>query len=219
MIRPWFLLAAALLLSPLAARAQVAPAPASGLARIDRRGFDLGLRLAYALPMGSLSEGVDLGDAVSGVIPLQVDALYRINGRYAVGAYAGYGFAFIKDAACGNDASCSGSVLRLGVEGIVRFAVAGSFIPWVGAGLGYESLKVKASMGATSTTTNTSGFELLNLQGGGELVTAPDFAVGPFVSLSIGQYRSISLNGTGVDIPNKGIHEWFQIGIRGVFSL
>jgi len=219
MIRPWFLLATALLLSPLAARAQVTPAPASGLARIDRRGFDLGLRAAYALPMGSLRSGVDLGDAVSGLIPLQVDALYRINGQYAVGAYASYGFAFIKDAACGNGASCSGSVLRLGVEGIVRFAVSGSFIPWVGAGIGYESLKIKASTGATSLTSTANGIELLTLQGGGELVTAPDFAVGPFVSLSIGQYRSASNGTVNQDIADKSIHEWFQIGIRGVFSL
>ena len=68
----------------------------------------------------------------------------------------------------------------------------GTFIPWVGAGIGYEELKIKASSGGLSQSATVSGFELLNLQGGGEFLTSSDFSVGPFVSLSFGQYRSAS---------------------------
>ena len=89
------LVAIALLIAPLAARAQVAPAPAAAPARIDRPGFDLGLRLSYALPMGTVDGNDKLSDGVSSLIPLQVDALYRMNGQYAIGGYASYGFSFM----------------------------------------------------------------------------------------------------------------------------
>ena len=213
------LVAIALLIAPLAARAQVAPAPAAAPARIDRPGFDLGLRLSYALPMGTVDGNDKLGDGVSSLIPLQVDALYRMNGQYAIGGYASYGFSFIKDSFCGYGASCSGSVLRVGVEGILRLAVPGRFIPWVGAGIGYEWLKIKSSSGVSARTVTLSGFELITLQGGGELLTSSDLSVGPFVSLSFGQYRSSTANGYDSGLSDRGFHEWFQIGIRGLFSL
>jgi hypothetical protein len=216
MIRRSVLVAVALLLAPVAARAQVAPAPA----RIDRPGFDLGLRVGYALPMGEFREGADFSDGVSGQIPLQVDALYRVNSQYAFGVYAGYGFAFVKDPVCDEyGVSCSGEVIRVGVEGLIHFSVPGTFVPWVGAGIGYEWLKIKASAGGNSETLSARGFEILNLQGGGDWVASPDFTVGPFVSLSIGQYRSTEAFGMSADIDNKGIHEWLQLGVKGTFSL
>jgi hypothetical protein len=218
MSRAPLLVAIGLLLSPLAAQAQVAPSPAVAPARVDRPGFDLGLRLGYALPMGKVDNDDDLSDGVTGQIPLQIDALYRVNSQYAFGAYAAYGFAFVSDNICGPGTSCSGSVLRVGLQGTIRFSVPGTFIPWVGAGIGYEELKLKVSAGGLSQSVTVSGFELLNLQAGGEFLSSSDFAVGPFVSLSFGQYRSAS-GAVEMDIEDKGIHEWFQIGIRGLFSL
>jgi len=205
---------ALLSLSPLLA------SPAQAQTAADRPGLDLGLRLGYAVPMGSLLEGADLGDAVSGQIPLQVDALYRINSQYAVGAYVGYGYLFVKDASCDPGASCSGSVLRLGIEGLLHFPTSGSFVPWVGAGVGYEWLKGKESQGGASATTTFKGFEFLSLQVGGEFRSGPNMAIGPFVSLSIAQYSSVSISGLGGgDIEDKALHEWLQFGLRGAFNL
>jgi hypothetical protein len=207
------------------AKAQTAAAAPPAATVVDRPGFDLGLRLGYAVPMGKIANGGtgamdNLSDGVSGMIPLQLDALYRINRQYSVGGYFGYGYAFTKDAACDTGASCSGSVMRLGIEGRANFVTAGSFMPWVGLGVGYEWLKIKESAGGASATATLSGFEYLSLQAGGSFATSADFSVGPFLSFSLGQYRSASVDGLGSgDINDKAFHEWFQLGVGGTFSL
>jgi hypothetical protein len=48
--------------------------------------------------------------------------------------------------------------------------------------------------------------------------------LGPFLGVSIGQYSTVTVDGTGVasmsmDIANKAIHEWGQFGVRGRFGL
>jgi hypothetical protein len=209
---------ALLSLSPLVAAPVRAQAP-SPPPPVDRPGFDLGLRLGYALPMGSVAEGSDLSDGISGQIPLQVDALYRVNSQYAVGGYVGYGYAFVKDEGCDPGASCSGSVLRIGVQGTIRFPSASSFVPWVGAGFGYEWLKLKESAGGQSATLTVKGFEFLSLQAGGEFRSSSEFSIGPFVSLSFARYSSGEVGGVSGDINDPAFHEWLQFGLRGLFSL
>ena len=59
-----------------------------------------------------------------------------------------------------------------------------------------------------------SGLEL-NLQVGGDFKVNPQFAVGPYAQLSIGQYSSQE----GSSIPDKGMHEWIGFGVRGKFDL
>jgi hypothetical protein len=73
------------------------------------------------------------------------------------------------------------------------------------------------------------GFELINLQGGADFSVAPGFALGPFLSLSVGQYSkaSTSCSGNGCsafdsqsdDIKEKALHEWLTLGVRGTLVL
>ena len=88
---------------------------------------------------------------------------------------------------------CSGSVKRLGVQGIYRCCMPGVFVPWFGAGLGYEWMT--ASVGTLDVAFH--GFEFLNLQLGGEFRVSPQVGLGPYLGLSVARYDggSTSLGG------------------------
>jgi hypothetical protein len=204
--------------------AQQSGAPASVL---DKPGFDFGLRLGYALPMGDESSGSKLSDGLSGAIPIVLEAGYRINGNITVGALFQYGFAQVKDnmsTGCGGAVSCSGSVMRLGIEGIYNFNLDAVLTPWVGIGTGYEWLGVSLSSGGQSGSASERGFEFLTVHVGGDYKLSPQVALGPFLSFSLGEYSTVSasapgLASTSMDISNKAMHEWLQIGVRGKFGI
>jgi len=71
-------------------------------------------------------------------------------------------------------------------------------------------------------TQTVKGFEFANLQAGGDFKVADHVGVGPFVSFSLGEYSSVSMDpeiaGMVDEIPNKAIHEWLVIGVKGSFN-
>lgn len=183
-------------------------------------GFEIGFRVGYAIPLGDASGGTPstpLSDLVSGMVPLQLDVGYRINGRWMAGAYAQYGFAFAKDRACGGDpsVSCSAHDIRVGAEGQYHLMPVSVIDPWVGLGIGYEWLTVTASAGGISASATTRGMEFFNVSAGADYKLDPKLGVGPFIGLSVGQYSSSG----GFDIPDKSLHMWLSFGMRGVFDI
>jgi hypothetical protein len=90
-----------------------------------------------------------------------------------------------------------------------------SFAPWVGVGIGYEVTSMTASLAGASASTDFSGFEFVNLQLGGDFKVGSNFALGPYVALSVAQYSSVG----GVTGFEKGTHEWLQFGLKGTFDL
>jgi outer membrane protein W len=190
----------------------------------------LGLRIGWAPAMGDSEKGAEMSNAVKSQIPLQLDAAYRISRDVAVGAYFAYGFGRTGDldGLCTTDTiDCSTRVLRFGVQGIYTFNEAQTpLVPWAGAGLGYElgSLELKGSAG--KATFDYGGFELLNVQVGGDYKVNDRFAFGPYVQLSIARYSRVKVENT-VDpganfdgsIPEKALHEWLGFGVRGKLDL
>jgi hypothetical protein len=79
------------------------------------------------------------------------------------------------------------------------------------------------SAGGADASATATGFEFGNVQLGGDIPIAPNFAIGPFVSLSFGQYGdlSVSQGGTSMDmtITSKSFHEWLAFGVRGVYDI
>ena len=67
------------------------------------------------------------------------------------------------------------------------------------------------------------GFELVNLQLGGDYKVSEQLSVGPYVLFSLGQYSNATLDdgteSTSRSIDEKGLHQWFGFGFRGTFSL
>jgi hypothetical protein len=194
----------------------LSPSPAAAQSAQDRPGFDIGLRLSAGLPLGKIASGTlsgDLSDSIKVLIPLQLDLGYRVNGTFTVGGYFAYGYAVTKG--CDPGSSCSATDTRVGLQGTMRFPSGGSFVPWVGLGLGYEWLTLKQD----SQSASVKGWEFLNLQVGGSFLASPEFGIGPFASFSVARYGEIEYGGVSVDIPDTAFHEWLQIGVRGTFSL
>jgi hypothetical protein len=67
------------------------------------------------------------------------------------------------------------------------------------------------------------GFEFFNLQAGLDLLPSEEtnFALGPFIALSLAQYSNATVKANGEqgsgEVTDKGIHEWLTLGIRGTF--
>ena len=211
---------------------------ASASSASDGGKFAIGLRLGYALPMGS-SVGVGSGataqemtDVVSGQFPIWLDLGYMVTPNVMLGVYGQYGFTSLAgqiktecDQASALGVSCSASDIRLGGQVQYHFSPSEKIDPWLGLGVGYEWMTISASGAGQDLSTTISGVEFANLQGGVDFKVMPNFGIGPFISLPLGQYGSVSNSGSGAasnpggDISNKAIHEWLTFGARGAFTL
>jgi hypothetical protein len=216
-------LAALLLVTVVSASVR---AQAEAEAVLDRQGLDLGLRFGYALPFGDFAQNSSLDTLVNGVIPIEVEAGFRANRIATLGILFQYGIVRVKEnvtTGCGGASSCSGSAVRLGLEGIFRAPTSGSFVPWGGLVVGYEWLNFNQTVNGSDTSVQLKGFEFVGFQAGGDVQVGPQFALGPFVSFSVARYESASATMGGVtmsgDIARTAIHEWLQFGVRGTFSL
>ena len=208
------ILAIAVVAALFAAGTAEAQAPAK-----SESGFTMGLRLGYAIPMGDAAGLATMDDFFGGSVPLWVDLGYRIDRSMFIGAYLQYAFGTVGDpfnATCtASGIDCSASTLRIGAEFLYKFMPDASFAPWVGVGIGYEVTSITASVAGASASTDFSGFEFVNLQLGGDFKVGSNFALGPYVALSVAQYSTVA-GATGF---SKGTHEWLQFGLKGTFDL
>jgi hypothetical protein len=206
-------------------------------------GFEIGARIGYAVPLGRTvgagaqtiggttfqGAGRDLSDVFSGGLPLTLDAGYRIIPSVYVGAFFSYSFLFINsgqfgaDVGCNAVLSCSGHQIDLGAN--VHFHMNPSRVvdPWIGLGLGYEWSTIGLSANGQSGSDVFSGFQFVNFQLGLDLKPDVRGGLGPFMTLSLGQYDSASASGGGQsvssDVANKALHEWLTFGVRGVYDI
>jgi hypothetical protein len=224
--RLWFKLAPAALVVtlvvPLSAGAQ-APDP------LERPGVELAVRTGYAIPFGKIDGDAAraIGDEIYGGVPLVVEVGARIDRGLTVGLTFQYAILQAKNTAedgCGqNGLSCSGSDVHLGLELLYHLPPTSAFVPWLGVATGYEWLSLNESGGGQTGSGAAHGFEFLTLQAGGDVRLAPQFALGPFVSFSVGQFgtEAVELNGTSTsaDVTNTTLHEWLELGVRGTLDL
>jgi len=169
--------------------------------------------------MGDAAKDGKLSDLFKSQIPIWIDAGYRIDENLFAG------IAQLKED-CPDGADCSASDIRFGLQGQYHLSPAESMDPWLGVGIGYEMAKSKTSGGGQEVVNKISGFEFLNLQGGLDFQASEGLGVGPFLSLSVGQYSKYKKEAPEIlggnsdgDIEDKGIHEWLLIGVRGSFQL
>jgi opacity protein-like surface antigen len=222
----------------VAAALTLAAGSTAGAAEQAASGIEIGARLGYAFSAGHLGappNGTDnpLGDYVGGQVPVWLDAGYRFNHDFYLGAYFSYGFGVVNDDrqnVCRNaNVDCSASDLRVGLMGRVHLPPLAQLSPWLGLGVGYEwgSFTLEQSaIGSTSTDSSWSGFEFANLQVGADYKVASKVVIGPFVSVSIGQFRHLSTtlttgNNEGTtdqDLAKTSLHEWILIGARVAFA-
>lgn len=197
-------------------------------------GFSFGARVGYAIPMGSIAKDSDLGGATdlsktaAGMVPLWVDAGYRIDPHWYVGGYFQLGIVSTSGDVCRRVAgtgscSSSGTDLRFGAMAKYTFKPDGKVSPWVGLSTGYEILNLAVTVGANSADMSTKGWEFAGAHVGADFHPARAFTIGPMFSASFGQYASQSWsrpNGSGSsDFNNTALHQWVMFGVRGQFDL
>jgi len=215
-----FVVVAAVVAAPPPARAQPG---AQG-----KLGVDLGLQVGFARPYGRINEMIPLvlNDVISSMVPLTVDAGYRIDDLIAVGLRFQYGILQFRDAgeACGPAANCRGSATSVAAQVTLHAPVSWRFVPWLRLGGGYEWLLMRLTgdfMGAPADITlHLRGWMFGLAEVGADYAVLPRLALGPFVGLSVGRYNF----GSDSDTPErplvyKRVHEWVVFGVRGTFSL
>jgi hypothetical protein len=203
----------------VAVSAVAALAPAVSQAQLS-----IGARSGYMYGFGDVGGFADLGtielaDSARSQIPFQLDVGYRFGDMLTLGGYFSYGVAFVsgasKDACDFNDADCSAKGLRFGAQAFLNFLPKQRVDPWLGVGIGYESLSVDGG-GLETTARGVEGI----VQSGIDFRPTPWLTVGPYASFSLGRYSELEVEDVGeAAFSDKGFHQWLTVGVRGEFDL
>ena len=233
-------------LSGWAAAIFVISSSTSALADDGDNHFQIGVRTGYSVFAGKIYDPSSIcfagqcfsndifgtSHVVSGQVPLWLDAGYQITPNLMLGLYGQYGFVTL-DSDC---SGCSAHDIRFGIQAQYRFRPAGKLDPWLGLGVGYESLSLHQGypeqqgftqpVEPTSADSTFRGWELANLQGGVDFRLGSAFTLGPFLSVSLDEFthQSIDYNYPGVanvdgSIYDKAVHEWITLGVKGSFGI
>ncbi|HET8722981.1 MAG TPA: hypothetical protein VFM53_02175 [Anaeromyxobacteraceae bacterium] len=187
--------------------------------------FTAGARLSAAFPMGSVlsdpaSGPLLISELVALSIPIQADVGLTLHRRWFVGAYVQYAWSFMQVGQCKVGQDCSVTGLRVGVEATYAFGDHGG--PWAGLGTGWEWMFTSISSPTFARKVDVSGWEFANVQGGWDVEVSPGWKVGPWVSVSVGEFSRATLSGGGAiieqNIANTAVHGWLQFGLRGTFG-
>jgi hypothetical protein len=192
-------------------------------------GFEAGVRFGAALPLGSAGRDADgadrkLSSLTSWRTPLWLDVAYRVSPRASYGLYGQLG---VGGTGRGCSGECDFSDLRVGAQGLWRLTPERAIDPWLGLGVGWESLSYRS----LSTDTGTSSTELLGgpellLQGGVSLRVEDSLQLGPFVSAGVGNYIRDSYKcvpaglecPVGTSVAGSGFHTWLGLGVNVRYS-
>jgi hypothetical protein len=205
-------------------------------AQLKREGVraDLGARAGYSIPFGKGGADAteDLNQSVAGVFALGVELGMRVIPQLTVGAFGTYGTGIIGDTldgACNaNNLDCSTTQLRVGAQARFHPFAYHAYDPWIGLGVGYESLTFSFEstqhailQPAQRGELTLKGFQPINFQGGIDFQINPrsTATLGLFVDFAVAEYSDVSCFGTVVctNAINKTTHQWLTIGFRAAF--
>ena len=216
-------LAVVLAVAPLAAVAQVPGMAPPAQQQPRSTNWQFALRSGYALPFGRATDaaGDDLSSSVAGDLPLGLEVNYRLNPEIYLGGAFQYGFSSLSSAvgnSCPSGVSCSAHTLRFGVNAFYHVSPRQTLDPWLGIGMNFEQLTFRAAANGASSDATIWGLEFLDAQFGLDYQASSLFAIGPFVSASLGQYSHVDGGGTSGDIANRAVHGWFKFGLKLSFD-
>jgi hypothetical protein len=227
-MRPTLLVGTCLLLATAAAGPTWAQS-----AEPEPTGFEIGLRVGYALPFGELLSGVALSNTAKGGVPFTLDVGYRVTPHLYVGALLSYAILRVNKIALAcntllvdGPGDCSGTALRLAADVQYRQALGADLVAWGDAGLGLERLIIQYDEGGFGSpgpfSNSWSGVEIAHVEAGLGKRLHPSLLVGPFASCAVGQFRSSASSGNGrtqsEDITDKRLHGWLSFGVRAMFT-
>lgn len=196
-------------------------------------GAQAGFRTGFAMGMGKFAaQSGELSDNARGFIPFWLDVGYRVHPNVYIGVYGQFGWLLLrKGGICeGEYTECSGQNYRVGGNLHYHFVPDGDFDPWVGLGAGYEWYYNNVSFAESGMANRRlvfKGPEWVNVSLGLDIKNNRQGGVGPFVSLSVGQYSSLGLTDLAADgsevvevtesIVATEMHQWLFLGIQGSY--
>jgi hypothetical protein len=195
----------------------------------EHTGFQLALRTGLAIPFGEAEKGgASMSDITSVHVPLIVDIGGKPIPELFLGGYFGFGFGGaagkLGDFCSASGASCLSVGLRLGVEVQYHILPSAGVDPWIGYGIGYESVALSMSQNGESASSSLGGLEFAHFMGGVDVRMTRVFGIGPFVDVALGKYSSISRDGSDrdsmtvdIDSSRRTTHGWVILGARMVF--
>jgi hypothetical protein len=201
------------------------PAAAGGPEH-DESGILLGGRLGLAFPVGSIGAQDPLADTYRWAVPLGLEGGYHFGRHVHLSGYLEYGFLSVNPSICPK-LDCGARNVRLEALFAYRFAggttSGGHFVPWGGAGVGYEATHFSLGRGNQESTRTDSGLVLADLQIGLDYMVGSTTALGLVVAAPISVYLSASVDtpaGSGTySISGRTVHLWPMISVRFLYAM
>lgn len=189
-------------------------------------GPELGLRLGLTNGVGSFESGNRVSESVAGMLPLWVDAGYRIYDRWFLGFYWQYALGIRSSTSESDCKSCVHSGIHYGLQ--VNYSVLRGphAHVWVGLGVGRHSFETVDEV--TKRGTAYEGWEPLSLHLGSAWRPTLGVEIGPFLALAYSTTGSRSGVCYAPDrascppeektsLPDGGPIWWNTVGIRASF--
>jgi hypothetical protein len=193
-------------------------------------GLSVGARLGLGAPLGDrarvngVPESMGPSANYGPMIPIWIDAGYRLAKFLYVGGYFQYGFLLVSSHGCPAPlVGCNAHDIRGGAAVHLHFMPRSTADLWVGVGVGYEASSITFDNGVQTATRSNGGLELANVQLGVDI--HPTFGVdwGPFISFSFDQYATetqtlpIGSQKTYA-LPDETLHYFLVLGMRVQFD-
>jgi hypothetical protein len=237
-----FSLLSALLVSAGLAQAQPADT-ASGWrdkpeAPPARTGFQMSLLTGVSIPAGNATgdPGDGLGKRYAWQVPLVIGLGGKPSKSVYIGAYLGLGFGAEGsdarvEAACDdadtnleNDVVCSVFSVRGGVEARYSFRPALATDPWLGVGIGLESVQqtIHDRVQRREERTYATGFDFARLSAGLNFRLGRTIGLGPMITTAFGSYYRVKTfvndrERANASVDNPAVHNWTTVGAQVVF--
>lgn len=226
------LLAAASALVPCPALAEEPEEVPPPLRMPALRGPQLGARLGYALPMGTLAGTASalntrLSALETASVPIGVDVGYRFSPYLYLGGTLAWGAGIAPNSPgpCQQtDVSCFRQDVQLRVESRFYFAPYARTRPggWLAVGLGWEVASFWQSVGGSTTTATLTGPILPDLQLGFDVQRGP-LGIGPYLGVAFAEFVTHGVDPAATPastwIDDRAVHTWITLGVHGSYGL
>jgi hypothetical protein len=192
-----------------------------------QRGLQLGARVGYALPTGTLSNNGSLNTSLSHLetasVPIGIDAGYRLSPRVYLGGTLAWGAGIAPNApgTCPANASCFRQDAQIRAEVRYYFAPERRVAWWGSLGSGWEIAAFSQSVQGSGVTSTLTGPVIADIQLGFDTRRGAR-GIGLYAGLSFAEFLTHGLSPAQTSVPtwidDPAMHVWFTLGLKGSYG-
>jgi hypothetical protein len=189
-----------------------------------RIGWQAGIRIGYARPMGAIRSYAkfELWRVFREQVPITFDVGYKPQPGLYLGVFAsllpGTGGTRFEDVCASPGCVVMGS--RFGGVLIGNIRPDSWTNPWLGFGVGGDISSISVDDSRGGATLTLRGVDIAHFLGGMDVRVSRYFGIGPFVDLTLGVYThsrvSTARQTTNAAIEDAWLHAWLYLGVRCV---